>query len=94
VKVAWSPEAKSDLAAIHHYYAGIDPDFALTAAERAVRAARLLAERPSLGPAVENTLYRKWRVPRTPYILVYRIARDRLRIARVFHVAQDWYDLL
>jgi plasmid stabilization system protein ParE len=94
VRIVWSPEAQSDLAAIYEYHAEAGSDFAFKAAELAVSAARLLAERPRLGPMVENTDYRKWRVPTTPYLLIYRSEGERLRIARVFHVAQDWQDLL
>lgn len=94
MRIVWSPQAQSDLASIYEYHAEAGSDFAFRAAERAVGAARLLGERPRLGSIVENTIYRKWRVPRTPYLLIYRAERDRLRIARVFHAAQDWQDSL
>jgi toxin ParE1/3/4 len=94
VRIVWSREAKSDLAALHRYYAQLGSDFAFRTAELAVGAARLLAERPQLGPVIANTLYRKWRVPHTPYLLVYRPDGDQLRIARVVHFAQNWQNML
>lgn len=94
MRIVWSPQAQSDLAGIHEFHTEAGSDFAFRAAELAVAAARLLAERPKLGPMVENSDYRKWRVPRTPYLIIYRADGERLRIARVFHAAQDWQDLL
>lgn len=94
MRIVWSPEAREDVAEIYRHYAEIDSEYAYQAAERAMRAARLLAERPKLGPVVETTAFRKWRAPKTPYILIYRVDDDRLRIVRVAHHARDWQAFL
>ena len=94
MKLVWSAPAKADLAAIHDHYRDSAPEHAFTIVALSVRAARLLAERPKLGPVVEDSDYRKWRVPKTKHILIYRIDGDSLRISRVGHSAQDWRALL
>ena len=94
VRIIWSPAAKSDLAALHEFYREISPDHAFTVTALAVRAARLLAERPKLGPAVGDGDHRKWRVAKTDHILIYRVDGRTLRISRVFHAAQDWKNML
>ena len=94
VRIIWSAPAKADLAAIHEFYRDMSPDYAFTVTALAVRAARLLAERPKLGPAIGDGDYRKWSVSKTNHILIYRIDGRTLRISRVFHAAQDWQNML
>jgi plasmid stabilization system protein ParE len=93
VKLIWSAPAKADLAAIHDHYRDSAPEHAFTVIALSVRAARLLAERPKLGPVVQDSDYRKWRIAKTKHILIYRIDSDTLRISRVVHSAQDWLAL-
>ena len=94
MKLLWSAPAKADLAAIHDHYRDSAPEHAFTIVALTVRAARLLAERPKLGPVVEDSEYRKWRIAKTKHILIYRIDGQTLRISRVVHSAQDWRALL
>ena len=94
VKIVWSAPAKADLASIHEYYRDSAPDHAFRVAALAVRAARLLAERPKLGPVVADTDHRKWTIPKTRHMLIYRIAGQKLHISRVVHASQDRQKLL
>jgi plasmid stabilization system protein ParE len=94
VRIIWSGPAKADLAAIHEYYRDSAPDHAFTVAALAVRAGRLLAERPKLGHAVADTDHREWRIGKTHYFLIYRVEGQRLHISRVVHASQDWHKLL
>jgi toxin ParE1/3/4 len=94
VKLIWSAPAKADLAAIHDHYRVSAPEHAFTIVALTVRAARLLAERPKLGPVVEDSDFRKWPIAKTKHILLYRIDVETLRISRVAHGARDWRALL
>lgn len=90
VRVRWSSPAHSDLAGINDHFRDVAPDFAFSVAAMAVRGGRTLGERPKLGPALGEGEYRKWRIGKTDYYLIYRIAGDHILISRVLHAAQDW----
>ena len=53
-------------------------------------AAAFLVNLPRAGSPLENGLARKWRVPATPYLLVYRALTDRVEILRVYHERMNW----
>ena len=88
-RVIWSGEALGDLARIDDFYASIDPDYADRVGRHAVRAARFLADHSHAGPIVKTTL-RKWRVPGTPFVLIYRVAAEGVEIIRVHHGRENW----
>ena len=92
--VWWSPEARADLDAIDAYFAEVDRLHADKVGNLAIAAARFLADNPYAGAIVEHTRQRKWRVPKTRYLLVYRPDGDFLRITRVLHAARDWQRFL
>lgn len=94
MRLTWSPQARADLAAFHGYYSDSAPDLAAKATGLAVAAARLLAKHPNLGPVIEDSDYRKWRVPTTNHILIYRVDAEGLRIGRFVHSAQNWQKFL
>jgi toxin ParE1/3/4 len=90
VRVVWSPQSQDDLATLIAYYRDLGSDFGFKTAEMAVGATHLLARQPKLGPVIEDTIFRKWRIARTNHILVYRLDGERLRVVRVVHGSQDW----
>jgi plasmid stabilization system protein ParE len=93
-RIRWAGPAGSDLVRIEDYYSGIDPDFAISAIDAALDAAEFLLERPRAGHALNDGSLRKWRVPNTPLILIYRIEPEGILIARVQHNRSDWQTLL
>ena len=78
------------MAGIDSYYQSFSPDFAKRVLAEAIAAGRMLLRHPQAGPVIDDSGLRKWRVPRTPYILFYRFTDTELRIVRVIHAAQDW----
>ena len=88
-RAQWTRLAQADLAAIGDYYEPLNPDFPLQVERRAMAASRFLAEHPHAGPEIELGT-RKWSVPRTDYIIVYRIARGGIEVLRVYHARQQW----
>jgi toxin ParE1/3/4 len=88
--IVWSPEAINDLAALRAYIAEDDP-----AAQRVVLHVirgieQLLAGQPHMGRAGRVPGTRELVVPRTPYIVPYRIRNNRLQVLRVYHGARKW----
>ena len=86
-RVQWTRLAQADLAAIDDYCEMLNPDFALRVARKAMVASRVLADHLRAGPEIDPGI-RKWRVPTTDYVLVYRIVPAGIEIVRVYHAQQ------
>ncbi|MDP5279446.1 type II toxin-antitoxin system RelE/ParE family toxin [Sphingomonas sp. DG1-23] len=87
--IRWAPFAQGDLHRIARFYQTIDPVLAANLTERIVKATRVLSELPQAGQATTRAHRRRWRVPRTDYVIFYRVERDHIRILRVLHGAQQ-----
>lgn len=88
-RAVWTRRAQADLVRIDSFYEQNAPDFADALGRAAIRAGNFLAEHPHAGPALDDG-ERKWLVPHTDYVLVYRINEPDLEILRVFHGREDW----
>ena len=86
----WSKPAQADFVEIDAFYRLRQPGYAQEVLERAVAAGEFLCRHPEAGEAIEETPLRKWRVTGTPYILLYRMTDNIVRISRVVHAARDW----
>jgi len=80
--------ARRDLTRVHTYYAGHDAALATAIVGRVLAATRTLGDMPRAGPVTPRGDRRKWLVPKTPYLLLYRVERDHVRILRVLHGAR------
>ncbi len=81
--VVWDEDALSDLETIGAFIAQDSPSAAR-------RVARLLETSPHLGrPAMGREGVRELTISRYPYVLVYEIANEELRILAVVHQAQN-----
>jgi plasmid stabilization system protein ParE len=92
MKVRVTDAAKADLRQIKAFLSRHSVSAAVSVIEQIRKTLRLLALLPRLGHAgaVHGTFEK--RVPRVPYLVVYRIdlnGRDELVILRVYHTAQD-----
>lgn len=85
--VRYASLARRDVQAIHQYDAD-DPALAKLLAERIVAAGLVLEDVPYAGPEIANGR-RKWRVPKTRYVLHYRVLAAEVRILRVLHASRD-----
>ena len=85
----WTLPARADLARIDSYHAEQDGDFADRVGREAIKAADWLASTPYAGAEVAPD-HRRWRVPRTPYLLIYRVVHTGVEILRVWHERQNW----
>jgi toxin ParE1/3/4 len=95
MNIAWSPEAIEDLASLRSYIAEDNPAAARRGVLRTIRnIEQLLRDNPQIGRAGRVPGIRELVVPRTPYIVPYRIQRTTIQILRVYHGARRWPDSL
>jgi plasmid stabilization system protein ParE len=79
-----------DLAEIAGYIAQDSEQIAWLVETRIHEAARLLVTIPAMGRPGRVDGSRELVVPRTPYILVYRISAGTIRILRILRGARCW----
>jgi toxin ParE1/3/4 len=91
----WSPEAVADLVALRAYIEQDDPAAAQRVALHIVRNVEmLLPNNPSMGRPGRAPGTRELVIPKTPYIVPYRLVGSTIQILRVFHGARRWPDTL
>ena len=87
----WSPEAIDDLASLRAY---IEQDDAAAAQRVALHIVHnvetLLAENPEMGRPGRVPGTRELVIPRTPFIIPYRLQHNTIQILRVYHGARRW----
>jgi toxin ParE1/3/4 len=87
----WSPEAIADLVALRAYIEEDNP----AAAQRIAlpilhNVESLLPNRPEMGRPGRVPGTRELVIPRTPFIVPYRLLGNTIQILRVFHGARRW----
>jgi toxin ParE1/3/4 len=90
MKLAWSQQARRDLRELIAFIADDSPRNADLVNSRILRSVELLAEMPHVGRPGRIPGTRERIVGKTPYILVYRIDADEIRILRVLRGARKW----
>ena len=91
MNILWSPEAIEDLTALRAYIAEDDP-----AAARGVvlhimhNIEQLLPDNPQVGRPGRVPGMRELVIPKTPFIVPYRLQRNVIQILRVYHGARRW----
>ena len=88
--VVWSPRAIRHLTALRAYIARDNPDAAARVALTILNSVERVAELPNLGRPGRLAGTRELVVPGTPYVIPYRVGRERLEIIAVFHGRQRW----
>jgi toxin ParE1/3/4 len=93
MNIVWSPEAIDDLASLRAYIAEDSP----AAAQRIVlrildNIETLLPDNPRIGRPGRVPGTRELVVPRTPFIVPYRVQGNTIQILRVYHGARRWPD--
>lgn len=90
VRVVWTRAAVSDLQAVRRFIGEHNARAARNVAAHIREATRLLAEHPAAGRPGRVAGTRELLVPRTPYILPYRVLGEVLEVLRVLHSARRW----
>ena len=87
----WSPEAIDDLAALRTYIEQDDPAAAQRVALHIVHNIEtLLAGNPEMGRPGRVPGTRELVIPRTPFIVPYRVVGNTIQILRIYHGARRW----
>lgn len=90
MKLAWTRLALRDFSEAQDYIARENPLAAQAVAQRIADAAPHLLDNPQRGRAGHVFGTREWTIPRTPYLIVYRVNGTVLEIVRVWHGRRDW----
>lgn len=90
MNIEFAQRALEDMRAQTDFIAGDKPGAALMVASRIESSIRNLAEFPNLGRAGSGAGTHELQVPKTPFIVVYRIAKRKVVILRIRHAAQNW----
>ena len=89
----WSPEAIADLIALRAYIAEGNPAAARRIALHIIHnVEELLSANPDIGRPGRVPGTRELVIPKTPFIVPYRVQADTIQILRVFHGARRWPD--
>jgi toxin ParE1/3/4 len=91
VTLVWSPEAIEDLASLRAYIEQDDPAAAQRVVLRIIHSVEdLLSENPEMGRPGRVPGTRELVVPRTPFVVPYRLQGKTMQILRVYHGARRW----
>jgi toxin ParE1/3/4 len=88
--IVWSPEAIEDMASLYAYIVEDNPAAAQRVLLGIIRNIETLAEHPNMGRPGRVAGTRELVVPRTPYIVPYRVRDNRVQVLRVYHAALRW----
>lgn len=70
------------------WYGERNPDYADVLTDRILETLTALATRPIGRPGERDGTFEK-RVLRTPYLLIFALDEDELKVLRLFHLSQD-----
>jgi toxin ParE1/3/4 len=90
MRLVWAQHALTDRDTIFKHIEEQNSRAAVNVDHQIVNALRRLLDFPESGRPGRIVGTRELVIPRTPYIAVYSIAADRVRILRILHGAQAW----
>ncbi|HKM86029.1 MAG TPA: type II toxin-antitoxin system RelE/ParE family toxin [Terriglobales bacterium] len=88
VEIVWSALARTRLREIRAYVARDKPEAAERLAMRIVAMVESLRNHPHLGRLGAEAGIRELVIANTPYIVLYRVQRQRVTISTIWHGAQ------
>jgi toxin ParE1/3/4 len=89
----WSPEAIEDLIALREYIAQDDPSAARRIGLHIIENIEtLLPNNPEMGRPGRVPATRELVIPRTPFVVPYRLVGNNIQILRILHGARRWPD--
>lgn len=92
--IVWATPARNALREIFGYITAANPLAARRVQTEIRESARRLEQLPMSGRIGRVDGSRESVIPRTPYVLAYRVADDTVTILHIFHGAQQWPDKL
>jgi addiction module RelE/StbE family toxin len=94
MKIVWSRRAIQHLTHVREYIAKDSPKAAQEIATRILEAVERLADYPNLGRPGRKPGIRELVIPKTRYIIPYRVRGECVELIAVFHGRQRWTDLI
>jgi len=95
MNIVWSPDAIEDLISLRAYIAEQSPAGAQRVVLRILHdIEHLLPDNPQMGRPGRVPGTRELVIPRTPYIVPYRVVGEGIQVLRVYHGARRWPDSL
>jgi addiction module RelE/StbE family toxin len=88
--IIWSPQALNDIESALDYLLERSPQAARRVYRDVMQHIEHLAEYPFSGRIGRVAGTREWVIPKTPFIIPYRVHQEHLEIIRVFHSARQW----
>lgn len=88
--IEWVPTAESDFYGQFVHIAEKDPAAAVAVGDRIMAHIEHLNANPSMGKPGRRAGTRELVVPRTPFIVVYRLRDDDVQILRILHGSQSF----
>jgi addiction module RelE/StbE family toxin len=92
VRLVWTAPALRDLRSAQVWIAADRPKATATQVVRILESATGLVAFPDQGRIGRRPGTREMVVPRTPFVIAYRVSEDRIEVLRVMHGAQRWPD--
>lgn len=89
LKVEWTHPALADLIEAQNFIARENPDAENDIATKVWKVSKEPGENPEIGRAGHVDGTREWVVGQTPYLIIYRINKNRVEILRVWHSKQN-----
>ena len=86
----FSARAERDLRALETYWMPRDPELVRAFYAESKTALRFLLETPGAGSPIDTLQLRKWKVGRTPFLLLYTFDTNTLSVVRIRHEREDW----
>jgi toxin ParE1/3/4 len=90
MKVVWSRRAIRHLVYLREYIEKDSEQNAALVAKRILKAVDLLQSHPEMGRPGRVAGTRELVLPGSPYLIPYRVRRERLELIAVFHGRQKW----
>jgi toxin ParE1/3/4 len=91
MNILWSPDAIQDLISLRAYIAEESPAGARRVVIRILQSVEnLLPDNPHIGRPGRVPGTRELVIPRTPYIVPYRLQDESIQILRVYHSSRRW----
>ena len=95
MNILWSPEAIEDLNSLRAYIAQDNPSAARAVVLHIAHSIeQLLPDNPLMGRSGRVPGTRELVIPKTPFIVPYRLQRNVIQILRVYHGARRWPESL
>jgi toxin ParE1/3/4 len=95
MNILWSPEAIDDLTSLRAYIAEDNPAAAQEVALHILQnIEQLLPNNPQVGRPGRVPGTRELVIPKTPFVIPYRLQRNVIQILRVYHGARRWPESL